>query len=84
MSAHPAFPSVPPATGGQIDDRLLDEVIAATGRMMSGDGYNDADGALLTLTAQPLFEELRNWRNKAALIRELSLPDNVVMLRGVS
>lgn len=71
---------VPPATGGEVSDYVLEQVIAAAERSAGGD-FTEADGTLLLLTAGPCLRELRNWRHKAGVIRELALPENVVMLR---
>ncbi len=73
--------SVPPATGGEISDPVLEQVIAAAERLASGH-FTEADGTLFLLTAAPLFRETLNWRRKAGVIREMALPDNVVMLRA--
>lgn len=74
---------VPPARGGEVNDDTLREIIEISRRtLIEGKPFSEAEGITLQLTNTALLEELLNWREKAGVIRELALPDNVIMLRA--
>ena len=79
----PAALAVAPATGGEVTDHILEQVIDAA-RKLTRASITDAEGSLLVLTAAPLLEELLQWRRKAALISDLVQPDNVIMFGGAN
>jgi hypothetical protein len=71
-----------PARGAPISDGVLESVIAAARQIEHGPELTDEAAALICLCTRPLLEELLNWRRKAGVIRELVIPDNVVVLPG--
>lgn len=76
----PAHP-VPPAHGGTITDRVLDDVIIAARAMAEGRPTAE-QFSLVMLTAGPLAEEVQQWRRRISVMRDLCTEDNVILMPG--
>lgn len=73
--------AVPQAVAGPITDEVLEQAIAAARSARDGQ-IDDATGALLLLTAAPLFEECLQHRRRMAVIRDLADGDRVILMPG--
>ena len=75
-------PTVPPATGGEISDEILERACIPAYEALADGSMTLEQGALIQMTGGPLMRELLQWRRRAALIRDLAQPDNVIMMRA--
>lgn len=80
MPVHQPTRPVPPAHGGEITDRVLDDVIVAASAMAEGRPTAE-QFALVMLTAGPLAEEVQQWRRRMSVIAGMCT-DNVILMPG--
>jgi hypothetical protein len=76
-------PMVPPASGGVITDKVLDQIIEIAASV-GNRPISDAEGTLFLVTIPGCLEELQQWRRKAALVADIMAPDNLLMFPGVA
>ncbi len=72
---------VPPAHGGPITDKVLDDTIAA-GEAVIVERCTARELSLFLQNAVPLMKECQQWRRRAGVIAELVQADNVIMMPG--
>lgn len=73
--------AVPQAVAGPITDEVLEQAINAARAAREGH-IDDVTGALLLLTAAPVFEECLQHRRRMAVIRDLADGARVILMPG--
>lgn len=74
-------PLVPPGRPGPVTDAMLERAIAVAAEAEDG-RLTDDGAALLLFLCRPVLAECLEWRRRMALIRDVVVADNVVVLPG--